>query len=38
MTMQIRNQQGKVIRLQMIGNLSEKDLIELAFAYKPLSP
>ncbi|GED35024.1 hypothetical protein [Brevibacillus centrosporus] len=37
LSMQILNPQGKVIRLQVIGNLTEKDMILLAAAYKPVS-
>ncbi|MCM3080729.1 hypothetical protein [Brevibacillus invocatus] len=33
----ILDPKGKVIRLQIIGNLSEKDLIRLASAFKPSS-
>lgn len=37
LTVHILDPQGKVIRLQIIGNLSDQDLIRLAAAYKPLS-
>lgn len=38
LSMHILNQQGKVIRLQVIGNLAEEEMISLAAAYKPQSP